>query len=393
MKESILILLCLLPAISSKALKVKEVAELAYNVISLSIDFIDKLTSSDDANKVEESIKSLQSSVDKLHDKLDYTTQLVENLINLINEQPYKISLSQHIEKIKSCKTDLENVLQTPTSNAARENFRKCYNIIDNVRAIGGYLSGQAIIGLHPFFELYQHKEGYYRGFAIKTMFQYLYTYFIDGCSVVVTAERIEFNQSSTLYRDECWKTVADINSYMKGFFRKCIMHSCSWFLPQATTLLKNPEIVNASSANNVLQNNFPWFQFFVLEFSTSDSNLNNIGTFLVNSETFSLQKTYRVFWTDSFVSFSQNRSTVKEQDLQIPISICNYEGSSYGINLSKQLYLEEKLFSFVAFTSNDTMDGCQYSQKSEDSSSASLPPKLSMVFIFFSLTLNTLSF
>lgn len=164
----------------------------------------------------------------------------------------------------------------------------------------------------------------------------------------MATAERIEFNQSSTLYKDECWKTVADIYSYMKSFYRKCITHSCSWFLSQATDLLKRPEIVDASSANNVLQNNFPWFQFFVLEFSTSGSTLKNIGTYFVKSKTFVLQKTYRVFWTDSFVAFAQNRSTENEQDIHIPISICNYETSSYGMNLSRLLYLDEKLFSFV---------------------------------------------
>lgn len=155
MKGFILILLCFLPPVSSKALKIKEVAELAYNVISLSIELSDKLNSNDDLQRVEESIKNLQNSVHEIHSKLDYTTQLVENLINLINEQPYKISLSQHVEKIKSCSTELENILQQPTSTAARENFRKCYNIIDNVRAIGGYLSGYAIIGLHPFFKNY----------------------------------------------------------------------------------------------------------------------------------------------------------------------------------------------------------------------------------------------
>lgn len=67
-------------------------------------------------------------------------------------------------------------------------NKRGSYDIIGNVRAIGGYLSGHAIVGLPPFFELYRHKDGYYRGPAIKTMFQYLYTYFIDGCTIVVTA-------------------------------------------------------------------------------------------------------------------------------------------------------------------------------------------------------------
>lgn len=352
-------------AISGKGFKVKEVADLAYEVISRSIDFIDQLTSGDDSDTVQRSIKNLQSSVDKLHEKLDYTTQLVESLINLINEQPYKISISQHIEQIKSCKTDLENVLQTPTSIAARENFRKCYVIMNNVRAIGGYLSGQAIIGLHPFFESYRHKDGYYKGYAIKTMFQYLYTHFIDGCTVVVTAERIQFNQTSTIYRDECWKTVSEIYLYMRDFYRKCIRASCPWFISQVGKFLDRPEVVDVYSANNVLQNNFPWFQFLILGSLNSDSTVENVGTFPVNSNIFIVQKTYRVFWTDSFVLFSNHNKTGHQDAVNVTISICDYDGSSHGMDLTKELYLNEKLFSFVGFTSNHTMDTCKYPQES----------------------------
>lgn len=49
---------------------------------------------------------------------------------------------------MKSCNTDLENITQQPTSTNSRENIRQCYNTIDNVRAIGEYLSGNAMIGL-----------------------------------------------------------------------------------------------------------------------------------------------------------------------------------------------------------------------------------------------------
>lgn len=139
MKVFLAILMCLQLGTCS-GLLVPDISFLAYDVITLGIDFIDRLTSGDDLGKVQESIDNLQNSVNELHGKLDYTTQLVEHLINIMNEQPYKISLSQHVEKIKSCKTDLENVLQKPTSTAARENFRKCYDIIGNVRAIGGSL-------------------------------------------------------------------------------------------------------------------------------------------------------------------------------------------------------------------------------------------------------------
>lgn len=377
MKGFPLIFLCLQFTMCGKSIKVKDVAALATNVIGMSIKFADQLSSGNDFEKMQESIKQLQSSVQKLQDKLDYTTQLVEHLIDLIKEQPYKISLSQHVEKIKSCKTDLENVLQSPTSTAAQENFQKCYNIIENVRAIGGYLSGYNIIGLPPFFELFRHKDGYYGGLAIKTMFQYLYSYFVDGCTVVVTAERIAFNRSSTLYKEGCLKKIEDINSYMEEFYRKCITRSCSWFHSQTTDLLNEPEIKDASSAYNALQDNFPWFQFLVIEHTGSDPAVLNYGTFHLISKTYKMQKTYQVFLTNSFQSFSDYNTTENEHLVNVTIKICEYEGSSNGMNLSKQVYLEEKLFSFVGFTSNYTLDACDYQQEYDRSSLASLPRKL----------------
>eukprot|EP00105_Crassostrea_gigas_P033954 XP_019918102.1 PREDICTED: uncharacterized protein LOC105348796 [Crassostrea gigas] len=364
MKVFLAILMCLQLGTCS-GLLVPDIAFLAYDVITLGIDFIDRLTSGDDLGKVQESIDNLQNSVNELHGKLDYTTQIVEHLIHLMNQQPYKISLSQHVEKIKSCKTDLENVLQKPTSTAARENFRKCYDIIGNVRAIGGYLSGHAIVGLPPFFELYRHKDGYYRGPAIKTMFQYLYTYFIDGCTVVVAAERLAFCRSSTLYKEECLKTVADINSYIRNFYRKCITQSCYWFHSQATELFNRPEVVDVSSANNVLENNFPWFQFLVIQSSASDSTVDNDGTFHVNSKTFAVQKTYHIFWTDSFVRFVKNSTDGNKQFINVTISHGDYVGSSYGMNLSKQSDLAQKQISFVGYSSDHNMDTCQYPQGS----------------------------
>lgn len=137
-------------------------------------------------------------------------------------------------------------------------------------------------------------------------MFQYLYTYFIDGCTVVVAAERYSFYRSSTLYKDECLKTVADINSYIRNFYRKFITQSCYWFHSQTTELFKRPEVVDVPSANNALQNNFPWFQFLVIQSSASDSTIDTDGTFFVNSKTIAVQKTYHIFWTDSFVRFAK---------------------------------------------------------------------------------------
>lgn len=57
-----------------KGIKVKDVAALATNVIGMSIKFGNEMSSGNDNEKLQESIEQLQSSVQKLHDKLDYTT-------------------------------------------------------------------------------------------------------------------------------------------------------------------------------------------------------------------------------------------------------------------------------------------------------------------------------
>lgn len=211
--------LCLANCCVCKPLKFEDVAFLAYDVLSLGKDFIDSITSDDDFVKVQEMINKLRKSIKELHNKLNYISQQLEDLLFVINELPYKITLSQHIDKIRSCKTDFNNLLRNPNSTAARSIFEKCHEIISNVRAIGRFLSGQASIGPYPFFEIYHEKDGYYNGQAIETMFRYLYTNFIDGCTLAVAAERMLYNGTSTLYRDECWKTVEDINSYMRHFY------------------------------------------------------------------------------------------------------------------------------------------------------------------------------
>lgn len=65
MKSLLLLLLCFPLAIGrGKGFKVLEVAELAYEVITRSIQFIDQLNSGEDSDTVEWSIKNLQSRVD-----------------------------------------------------------------------------------------------------------------------------------------------------------------------------------------------------------------------------------------------------------------------------------------------------------------------------------------
>lgn len=361
-------------ATCGKVFKIKEIGNLAYKVINLSLKFVDNLNSGDGSETARGPMKELLSVVKQIYDILDYSFHEVEH-------QPYKIVLSRHTDKIESCKTEHKNMLQQPNSIAAIENFKKCDDIIFAARAIGRYLSGYPILGLKPILEYYT-KGKTCNGLQIKNMFQYLYTSFIDGCNIAVTHERITYNQSSTLYKDECLQMVDKIESYTRYFFGRCINVSCSSFYEQVAQLLKGQDIVNASSANNALENNFPWFQFLVINSNNAYSSVVNNGTFPINSYTFAIanKNTYHVLWTDSFASFSENKTTENDTFVNVTISICDYLDSSYGINLLQKGYLYAKLITFVGFRSNYTTDTCEYKNVTSPASSVE---KLSFYSIF----------
>lgn len=384
------IVLCLQCPYSIEGLKLKKVAENAIAVIKSSIDFIKEIITENDS---ENSKEQLHNRLDNLHRKLEYTNEKVDELFDVIKQQSYKILITGHVNQIRSCMTDFNIFLQKPNSTAARENFGKCYNIIDNVRVIYDYLSGHPIIGLPPFFELYRHKDGYYHGLAIKTLFQYLYRHFIDGCTALVAAERFKYNQSSTLYSDECLKMVENINSYMESLYRKCFDASCPWFLSQVAELLRRPEIVDVSSALKILQDNFPWLRFKLFKTNNFKSDIENKGTFPLNFYTFPFLDGYiQLFWTESSVSFDKTNKTENALFVNLTISISEPMGSSNGMELSKELHEEEKLYTFVGYTTDRSNDTCEYKQRLNPPSSSSGKPELTFIvfyFIFFTSFFN----
>lgn len=376
------IFLCLQYPSSIEGLKVKKVSEIAIEVIKSSIDFIKEVITD---NNSENSKAQVHYRFDILYSKLDYTNVKVEELFDVIYQQTYKVLFMPHINRIISCMTDFNNFLQNQNSTAARENFGKCYNIIDDVRALFNILSGYSIIGLRPFFEYYRHKDGYYNGLAIKKLFQYLYRHFIDGCTGLMTAERFKFNQTSTLYSDECYNMIDDINSYMESLYRKCFEASCPWFISHVTELLLRPEVVDVSSALKTLQDNFPWFNFFLVNTKNFKSAIENKGTFTLNFYTFPFLDGYiQLFWTESSVSFDKSNKTENASFVNLTIPICEHVRSSNGMNLSKELHEEEKLYSFVGFTTDRSNNTCEYKQRLNPPYSSSGKPEPTFIVFYF---------
>lgn len=354
---------------TSKTKKIKDIAEYAFNVLMKGIEFSDKLQSDDDLEKVQESINKLQNSIDKVHSMLDYTKQLAEDMHRLLKEKSYFELFNQNIEEIQSCNTDLQYVFKDPTHMVARENLKKCYNIMSNVRAIGRYLSGKPIVGSKPFFESFYYDDGSCKGKDIETIFRGIYTNFIDGCTVVVTAERMLHYNLSTIYRDECWAVNKNISAYMSSFYGKCINQSCSSFHSRVSALLENLDKVDSSTVYNALQRNFPWLQILVIEVFNIEAVVENNGTFFLNSKTIVVQnKVFQFFWTDVFVMFFKNRTNENQKSVNVTVSYRDFESWFFGMNLSYENPLETKRISAFGYTSDQTIDTCKYLPGSDDS-------------------------
>lgn len=232
MKVYLRILLCILLATSNdcKTNHLKDIAEHVYNVFMLGLDLSDKLKSDDNLEKIMESIDNLKEGIGNLRSILDFTKQLVEDVFHMMEVQPYFKSFNQHIEKIDSCIIDLQNVLKNQADIVCRENFQKCYNIMFNVRMIAGYASGKRSFGSNPLLDLFYNKDGSCKGEDIEKILRALVDKFTIGCIVTMAAERMKHNNSSTIYRDECWAMNKNRATYVSSLYRKCIKLSCSSF-------------------------------------------------------------------------------------------------------------------------------------------------------------------
>lgn len=360
MKLYLRILLCILLATSSEC-KTKlfiDIAEYIYNLFTLGLDVADRLESNDQLEKIQESLNKLEEAMNRVHSMIEK----VDDLNDLIIVQSYYDSSERQIQKINRCLKDLRYLFNDPMDVVARENLRKCYDIIINAEVIGGYLSGRHITGSKPLFEYFYNEDGSCKGEEIEKTFRALYAKFIDGCLVTSTAERMKHNNSSTLYRDECLGMNKNITDYMTNFYGKCIKLSCSSFHSRVSTLLKNLEKVDSSTVYSVLQRNYPWLQFNVIEVWREESLVENNGTFYLNSAIFVVKyKIFLVFWTDVFVKFSKHRAIENQKYVNITVSYRDFESWFLGMNLSYENPLETKRINAFGYTSHQTIDTCQY--------------------------------
>lgn len=364
MKVFLRILLCTLLTTSTecKTNLLKDITGFVYNVLTLGLDLSDRLQSNDALEKVQEAINKLQRGIERVHSMLEYTKKLLEAAFRLIKVKSYFDSFNHHIEIIDSCITDLQYVFKDPTDMVVRENVQNCYNIMIDVRALGRYLCGNPVIGSKPLFDYFYNEDGSCKGEDIVMIFRALYAKFIDGCIVTTTAERMKHTNWSTIFRDECWGMNKNISAYMSSFYGKCINQSCSSFHSRVPVLLKNLEKVDSSTVYSVLQRNYPWLQFIVIQVWGKDAVVENNGTFFLHSAMVVVRnKRFQIFWTDVFVMFSKNRTNEHQKYVNVTISYRDFETWFLGMNLSYENPLETKRINAFGYTSQQTIDTCKY--------------------------------
>lgn len=367
------IVLCLLltTGTESKTNHLKDIAEFVYDVFTLGLDVSDRLESNAESEKVTESINELQKGITNIHSLLNFTKQLMEDVRHLITVQTYFESFRQHFDKVDSCVTDLQYVLNNPTDMVGRENFKECYNIMSSVRAIVKYIVKPIFLS-KPLFASFNNEDGSCKGEDIEKILRALIDKFSMGCIITMAAERMKHNNSSTIYKDECWEMNKNVSAYIRSLYEKCINSSCSSFHLRVVELLNNLERVDSSTVYNVLQSNYPWLQFIVIEVWGKEAIVENNGTFFLHSAMFVVRnKRFQIFWTDVFVMFSKNRTNEHQKYVNVTISYRDFESLFFGMNLSYENPLETKRINVFGYTSDQTIDTCKHLPGLDDPSPA----------------------
>lgn len=367
---TILLWLLLIPMDMCKLYQIKDVVDFSLKIIKLT-GFVVKLIPDNDGGNVQKSIDDLRKSMKELHSKLDYNIQLTQQIACVVREESHENTIRENIQKIESCKKDLENMFDKPFNIPDREKVKTCINIREYVRGIGKYLTGED--KSRSIYELSCKEHSLHEGQIVENKFNKLYGNYFDGCTVLGVAETMKYDNESTTLRDECWDAIAKINSSKSTYYRKNINRSCSTFHTQTHELLNGLESVNAFTVHEVLQSNLPWFQYTVVESNVPYSTVENKGNFPLKYKFFIVkQKVYHAFWTDSFVSFYKNRSNEKQHFVNVTVSFDDYEDLSFGMNLSEDTSRERKLVSVFGYTSDQSIINCTYSQGPDASTAAS---------------------
>lgn len=301
MHKSFLLLVCVLSCLPllSNATIFNTILKATVSAVDLIREVIDMFTTSKEEKQLEELTKEMST----LKKTIDLNNS---RMLQMIKENSYKTILTFHIDKIESCEKDYFNY-QANKSIVARKNLEKCHDVIDNVRTLGKYLSGESIIRTPPLFDLYKDANGVCDGAVIDGVFKYVFTNLAVGCSVVRTTEPLISGHDTNLYGTECESVMNKVLKYMESVYKGCAMKSCITFHSNVQRQLAKYPSITLVALHEKLSEMYPWFNFLVFKMAKGGKATPNGNFSSGHKDDIWLQGyRYDIFYFDALVQISQ---------------------------------------------------------------------------------------
>lgn len=301
MHKSTLLLICVLsclPLLSNAAI-FSNILGGVVSVVKLVREVIDMFTTSTEEKQLEQ----LTQEMSTLKRAMNSSNS---RLLQMVKETSYKTILTANIDKIESCEKDYYNFL-ADKSEVARKNLEKCNDIIQNVRTLGKYLSGNPIVNTPPLLDLYKDADGVCDGAVINGVFKYVFSNLAVGCSVVRTTEALTHGPDEDLYNNECKTIMNKVLTYMESEYNGCAPKSCNTFHSHVQSQLASHSSLTLGALNGKLSEMYPWFNFLVFKFAKG-GKATDAGNFsLGHDDGIWLQgHRYDIFFFDARIQISQ---------------------------------------------------------------------------------------
>lgn len=349
MHKSTLLLICVLsclPLLSNAAI-FTTILEGAVSVVKLVREVIDMFTTSTE----EEQLEQLTQEMSTLKRAMNSSNS---RLLQMVKETSYKTIITANIDKIESCEKDYYNYL-ADKSEVARKNLEKCNDIIQNVRTLGKYLSGNSIVNTPPLLDLYKDADGVCDGAVINGVFKYVFSNLAVGCSVVRTTETLTHGHDADLYNNECKTIMNAVLKYMESEYNGCAPKSCNTFHRHVQSQLASHSSLTVGALHGKLSEMYPWFNFLVFRFAKV-GKATDAGNFsLGHDDGIWLQgHRYDIFYFDARIQISQQN---QKYLLLIEVHEKYLRGSHFGnVSMETTHYAGDTFKVFQGYASENNV-------------------------------------
>ena len=255
----------------------------------------------------------------------------LSSLLARLDKLTYQNALTGYINRIDSCEIDYLNYVANP-SVESKTNLMKCSDIMESVRPLGKYLSGDKILDSPLLFDLYKNKESICDGPAMENIYKTLFTDYVIGCTVASTIERIEHGGIASLYSSECKDTMSKVIDYVKSLYHTCALPSCRSFHCSVQSIVSKSPPGSPDDLDKRLSEMYPWFNFLIFQFLKGGKTTVG-GNFFARHDDghWTRGSTYEIFFFDGFKPLTKEKHVFS---LVIQVSRKLRIGLSFGNSL-----------------------------------------------------------